>query len=188
MRIWTVPYVELDNQRLLGQHREVHMLIGFVSQGGIWADPFGGDNRLDVSDLPYLRWVHELTVQEMLLRDMRGHQTPVAPVGFRAEEERFMDRLILHQNRIGEQQMRDRWLLWLRWGAEYKGRGDIPSQYADCISRWVAQGEQCLHDGPVEDLEGKRKGQQTCLLCKRVAREKPSRSEERRVGSEGGPA
>jgi hypothetical protein len=120
MRIWTVPYGELDDQRVLGQHREVHMLIGYVQKGYRWGDPFHAGLQLTIDDLEYLWWVHELTVIEMSERGWTGHLTPVHRLEL--DRDRFRARLSSHTTVNGAQQQADRELLWERWGGSYRGR------------------------------------------------------------------
>lgn len=126
MRIWTVPYRELDGKRLLGQHNEVHMLRGWLLRGRTWPDPFGGERRLTVADLGYVTWVHELTVTEMRLRGWYGHKSPME---YPPDESWLatLDRVADHRDRAHPQRERDHRDLWERWGGEYRGHGEAPS-------------------------------------------------------------
>lgn len=79
MRVWLVHPEELDDQRLLAQHQEVHMAIGIIRScetrgykiGGVckpWSDPKG---------LAALDYLHDLCVSEMRNRGFNGHATPL---------------------------------------------------------------------------------------------------------------
>jgi len=152
MRIWHVPYGELDGQRVLGQHNEIHALWGLIVKYG---NPWGG---LSSDDQEYLMHIHTLTVLEMNARGWNGHQTPLNPIVRRNVSE-TLQRL----KPLEERQALDRWHLVLRWGGVYKGRTPCPTEYVEPISKYWHQGG-CLHDGPWED------DTKLCLLCKRVKR------------------
>jgi len=158
MRVWRIPFGELDDQRALAQHHEVHMLYNLLQLGRNW-------NGLSFPDnLAYVIAVHDSAVEEMQLRGFNGHQTPLPePPGDPG----------VWPWPTEEDLRTDRWHLVLRWDGAYQGRmlpgPEVQAEYARLIERYEAQGG-CLHDGPVEKGEGKRKGLALCLLCKRATR------------------
>jgi len=159
VRIWTVPFEELDDQRVLAQHHEIHMAHSLIVGRG---RPWGG---LTAEDHSYINRVHDLAVVEMTIRGFNGHQTPLPGYDsgfYRAE---IVDRAT-------KQMHIDRWHLVLRWGGVFKGRTCDPvarREYGELIERYTTQGG-CLHDGSVEKGEGKHKGVALCLLCKQATR------------------
>jgi hypothetical protein len=161
MRIWHVDFGELDDQRVLGQHNEIHALWGLIVNYG---NPWGGMTK---EDSEYLWAVHEWSVKECAERGWpsgTNHMTPL-PVLPRQTS------AIATMQRLGKQETwekrleRDRWDLVLRWGGVYKGRIEAPYDYVPLIGRYWAQGG-CLHDGTREDF---KRGWQLCLGCKRYA-------------------
>ena len=181
MRIWLVPFGELDDQRLLGQHQELHAIWGALQRGNPWGklQPHlhGG----------YLHSLHDAVVREMLERHF-NHHTPFPDYGMmpgvhtvKTTTETYPPKQMLAHHlpdylRDGtEYQKRlwtDRWHLILRWGGEYKGRTPwmelrqiAREQYVVASSRYYAQGG-CLHDENTEPGEGRWKGFDICLLCK----------------------
>jgi hypothetical protein len=124
------------------------------------------------SDATFIEDVHERSVVEMCNRGWFGHQTPLtlAPKPLTIWDTLY--RLNSTQS-LSERVSKDRWHLWLRWQGEYKGRIpfaqlSLPAQldYHLHRQRYLQQGG-CLHDGPFEDINGKRV---LCLLCKHYAR------------------
>jgi len=78
MRIWVVPPEDLDNQRLLGAHNEIHMAIGLINESlrrgrihGLLKDWYHPEGFAAIAHY------HELCVMEMAERGMHGHQTPL---------------------------------------------------------------------------------------------------------------
>src|SRR5689334_2028065 len=171
MRIWYVPFGELDNQRVLGQHNEVHALHTLIVK---MRRPWGG---LTYEDEDYLRMVHRWSVEEMVRRGIHGHQSTFyyhEPIVQWDDTVRHLDTV----TPMDQRQATDRWHLWLRWGGEYKGRiplDDLPfdaqTDYENHDQMYRLQGG-CYHDGSTEAGEGPNRGRELCLLCKRVARVK----------------
>jgi hypothetical protein len=80
VRIWNVPCLELDDQRLLGEHREVHALLGMLRRGN-----FRGYAKRLAGDPDFLERRHIEQVVEMKWRMWStgyNHLTPF--VGFQA--------------------------------------------------------------------------------------------------------
>jgi hypothetical protein len=152
MRIWHVPFEELDNQRVLGQHNEIHALIGLIVKFG---QTWGGLHK-DIHQ-PYLYDVHERTVTEMRARKWTGHLTPVESV-----LPLFQGEMVLPE--ITPLRLeQDRWDLVLRWQGTYKGRVDMPSEYVSPLAKYKLQGG-CYHSlTRIEEFKG---GWRLCLLCK----------------------
>lgn len=79
MRTWYAPLSILDNQRVLGQHREIHALLGSLKSPwrGYQNHPvtklYQGEHRGCLIDY------HERTLDEMLNRGWHGHKTPLSP-------------------------------------------------------------------------------------------------------------
>ena len=177
MRIWTVPFCELDDQRVLGQHNEIHALHSLIVKLG---RPWGG---LQPGDEPYLDSVHEETIAEAARRGWsmgRNHQTPIERRMFVAATLPVTLKHLQSVRPFEQRRRTDRWHLVLRWGGFYRGRTPISEldseateHYLTAIKRYQAQGG-CLHDGTVEDGEGRNRGYELCLLCKRAMREKGS--------------
>jgi hypothetical protein len=123
MRIWTVPFGELDDQRVLGQHVEIHMLWNTITKFHRkfmgWEDPH---YRL------HLWEVHKRIVEEMTIRGMK-HHTPI-------EFPTYEYCLFPPQTRVLpalESLLKDRWDLVERWRGEYLGRIEMPSEYFSLI-------------------------------------------------------
>lgn len=78
MRIWNVPCGELDDQHLLGEHRELHGLWVTLTQGkrGYANHP---ETRRWRGRLGALYRRHEAEVAEMARRGFHGHQSPLDP-------------------------------------------------------------------------------------------------------------
>jgi len=163
VRVWWVDFSELDDQRVLGQHQEIHMLHSLIVGR---RNPWGG---FLWRDEPFIISVHNRIVVEMEERGWFGHKTPMETTidhGWDIDE--TIERLNTKE-RIQTRVKTDRWHLWLRWQGEYQGRIPISllsmgakKDYKDAHLRYQAQGG-CLHDGPTEDIgEGRR----LCLLCK----------------------
>jgi len=182
MRIFLVPFQELDDQRVLGQHREIHMAWSLiVKQGQRWGkitDEIGYWS--DVKNRYRLWDVHERTVAEMAARGFNGHQTPIeAPDDGKA----YTNWNVAIPRELVQ---RDRWHLWLRWNGVFRGREMAdPTAWAEIEKRWEAQGRVCLHNETWERLDvGYRfiDGDESqpaygatylCLLCKRKERFEP---------------
>ena len=80
MRVWDLPPSGLCRQHLLGEHREIHCLVSFLTTER------GGSYRRHPETLRWagklaaLKIRHDSHVVEMHVRGMTGHKTPVAPV------------------------------------------------------------------------------------------------------------
>jgi hypothetical protein len=166
VRVWWVDLGELDGQRVLASHQEIHMLRSLIVGRG---NPWGG---FHADDLAFIVDVHDRSVEEMRNRGWFGHQTPMVVDGPTVPMAATIQRLNKVKS-IRERVRTDRWHLWLRWQGGYKGRIpflDLPEEahvdYTFCRDQYEQQGG-CLHDGPVEDINGSRR---LCLLCKHYAR------------------
>lgn len=153
-RIWTVPFGELDDKRVLGQHREVHIIAGLVAAGRSWKGytPRGLCN------------VHDAIVSEMKNRSFLSgfyHQTPLRlgacegqDVAGPVRDDALAVIDLLH----------DRYDLLARWQGIYKGRVPMPDAYLPLMAIYTQQGG-CLHDGRTEKLRDKSV---ICLICKQA--------------------
>jgi hypothetical protein len=173
MRIWHVPFHELDDQRVLGQHREIHMLWNLVVR---LDRPWGG---LTQADEPYIVSVHDSSVEEMVLRGWTGHGTPMIPTVPMSEcNTQTTTRLTLGALKpMRERRRTDRWHLVCRWDGQYRGRvqsvgAEGMRDYQEHRVQYAAQGG-CLHDGEWEQhtVTG-TVVTELCLLCKRHTRER----------------
>jgi len=162
MRIWYVPYGELDNQRVLGQHNEIHALYSLVVRdGGRW----GGLTR---EDELYFHFVHDETLVEFEHRQFEHHSPLPVTTDVRKPVQRTMDDLFLLE--LEDKIRRDRWDLICRWGGTYMGRIPLASldpisrhQYEELQAQFIHQGG-CLHNGGIES------DTKLCLICKRYVR------------------
>ena len=78
MRIWLVQLEDLDNQRLLGAHNEIHMAVGLIRDSikrervhGLLKDWYHSKGFAAIEHY------HALCVEEMYRRGWSGHQTPL---------------------------------------------------------------------------------------------------------------
>jgi hypothetical protein len=78
MRFWNLPVAELDDQHLLGEHLELHILWNSLTgrRGGWRNHP---ETRRFEGRLGALYLCHEAQVAEMARRGWRGHRTPLQP-------------------------------------------------------------------------------------------------------------
>lgn len=167
MRIWLVPFGELDDRRVVAQHHEWHT---------IW-------NAVTVRNMNWLHWslpqyryalwtVHQRITYEMRLRGYYD-ATPVAPSGFLFTSGYVFYRGIPQDPYLPtlEVLQQERWQLLCRWGGEYRGRIPQPELYEPLIWRYRAQGG-CTHVGPTEKLHKHvaHKGWELCLDCKNAVR------------------
>lgn len=83
MRIWDIGPGFLNNQSLLGEHRELHGIYSIISNGkrGYSRHP---ETLRWVGKLGALRLRHEMLIQEMRLRGFR-HQSPLQDEGVHIE-------------------------------------------------------------------------------------------------------
>jgi Pyrimidine dimer DNA glycosylase len=164
MRIWRVPFQELDDQRVLGQHHEIHGIWTLIAMfperkwgkidnlHGNWSDP---DNAWQLWN------IHQMIEIEMQRRGF-NHQSPL-------EEPPFTRGPVAGIRYEGSARNEDRWHLWLRWHGEFHGRARSNSAIAayDALDvRYTLQGRVCKHNAA---LERKRDPDRViCLLCKEV--------------------
>jgi hypothetical protein len=89
MRVWDINPGYLNNQSLLGEHREVHAIFSIVSNGkkGYSRHP---ETLRWQSFLGALMIRHEILVSEMLLRGFR-HKSPVPCLGEASWPSRYID-------------------------------------------------------------------------------------------------
>lgn len=75
MRIWFVPVEELDDQHLLGEHFELHVMANaLIRGGGKWFNHPA--TKMFHGKLGVLYRRHEQQVAEMQRRGFTGHKTP----------------------------------------------------------------------------------------------------------------
>jgi hypothetical protein len=173
VRIWLVPFAELDNQRLIAQHHEWQAIWNMVTWRGYrWKGYEDPKYRLD------LMMRHEEAVTELKLRGYPSglnHTTPI-PLDDRENQwEIIASTAQVSIPRPPETLRNERWTLLCRWLGEYQGdqRGlQLPEAFQDYAELAVQYKEQggCLHDDVYEDLPD---GTQLCLVCKKVHRTKP---------------
>jgi hypothetical protein len=176
MRIWTVPYGELDDKRILGQHREIHMWAAM----GIHASEADQIRAADI---------HEQTLAEMRFRGFLSghwHETPLPGPQAGARQGQggpgtvgvvwntgpgglgtalgMSQTMYQRTEQQLAQQLADRIDLVGRWQGIYKGRVAMPEAYEPLLNAyWEAGG--CLHDGRTSKLKD---GRVQCLKCKRA--------------------
>ncbi|MHB1417244.1 MAG: pyrimidine dimer DNA glycosylase/endonuclease V [Chloroflexota bacterium] len=76
MRIWNLPVTELDNQHLLGEHLELHVMWTTLTENRRgWANH--PETRRFRGRLGALYRRHEEQVAEMKARGMTGHKSPL---------------------------------------------------------------------------------------------------------------
>jgi len=156
-----VPFKELDNQRVLGQHSEVHALGTLYARGGTW-----GTSVVPAEVWPTLLWdVHSDVVEEMAKR--WGKTDPVEYIAKHSTIWRYRELRVEYRLRdfIGPEQLeKDRWNLVCRWNGKYRGRGQMPGQYEPLLERFWTEG--CTHEGE-EKISG---GGVLCYSCKQYVR------------------
>jgi hypothetical protein len=142
MRVWTVPFGELDNQRVLGQHVEIHMLWSLITKHHRkfmgWEDP---------KYRWYLWQVHRRIVEEMVIRGIAHH----SPIDLSIEELRWWPFQIDALPTL-ESLAKDRQDLVDRWGGNYQGRIPMPSAYQPVLDAYRE-----FLDGMVEVFKDARK-------------------------------
>jgi hypothetical protein len=72
MRVWFLDYGYLDDQRLLGQHNEVHGLTTCILTGQKW----GTISDRFARAVQYLEYTHERCLQEFQARQKGNHASP----------------------------------------------------------------------------------------------------------------
>ena len=155
MRIWLVPFRELDDRRVLGQHHEFHVIYKFITEKGWkWIQWHLPEHRLALYD------VHERIVEEMTIRGFK-HSTPLEKPAITVPQKPYP---------VTEEQLQwERWQLVCRWGGVYRGRPPMPAEYEPLLEKYHKQGE-CIHDGPVERINSPDGPLDLCLVCKRYVR------------------
>jgi len=168
MRIWRVPFSELDDQRVLGQHYEIHCLWGWIHRDGKkWNDVAPGMGKWSDLENRYRLWdVHRRIAEEMRLRGM-NHESPITPgyvIWYNWDEPARP----YPQEVIDE----DRWHLYLRWDGNFRGRVNTdPAAWEKVAFRYAAQDNRCLHDGEREKTKRMGETAWICLLCKHTVKE-----------------
>ncbi len=125
VRIWHVPPAYLDNQRLLGEHLELHIIVNAIAKihtgvkGGYKNHP---ETRKYANRVAFLLKRHDALVGEMRLRGWkagREHRTPVPMKG--------IPRVALCHYRVTKGLVRhDIADLKRRWKREGKKGGRLP--------------------------------------------------------------
>lgn len=157
MRVWLVPFEELDRQRLFAQHHEIHPLLQLVKTGRKWLGWEKPEHRDAIFD------VHDRAVAEALRRGFPfNHVTPmddalranVPQVAYPAPPELVA---------------RDRWILVCRWEGVYRGTGyaDVADIYGPLLDRWQREG--CAHDAGWEVIAPDT---EMCVICKHEFRQR----------------
>jgi len=181
MRIWYLPFDELDNQRVLGQHAEVHAIYRLVFNRGTswkeWAEP---KHRRDFF------WIHNRIVAEMAERGSetlmginaveRKREYERAHATWPEQEftEQWLDSTgIQRPVKVSDEVIEaERWQLVNRWGGNFRGRVWKP-EYEALLDRYhenggcthkLESGTEWLEDYGLRD-DGAHK--YLCLLCKR---------------------
>lgn len=90
MRVWDLPPSVLCQKHLLGEHREIHCIITFLTtpKGGSYKNH--PETRRWAGKLDALKSRHDALVQEMVRRGMTGHKSPVTAVGDRTDQDTFL--------------------------------------------------------------------------------------------------
>ena len=156
MKIWLVPFNELDDRRVIAQHHEFHAIWNFVTKKGwkwqLWHLP---EHRLALYE------VHERIVEEMKIRGFE-HNTPIEKPEITVPQKPYPVTL--------EQIQFQRWQLVCRWGGVYRGRPPMPPEYRPLIELYQEVG--CRHDGATETITTKNGRKfELCLICKRYVRD-----------------
>ena len=158
MRIWYVPFSELDNRRVVAQHSEVHAIWSIVTKRERNWKEFGRpEHRLALWD------VHERSVEEMIVRGYDNHQTPIdRPVTV------VQQLPVVASDEVLE---RERWQLVCRNSGEYLGRSDsMHDDYSRLLERYNVEGCQHGYDGYLEDTIINNCRVTLCLTCKKAFR------------------
>ncbi len=164
VRIWLVPFRELDNQRVLGQHRRLHAIYAIVyAHGRRWMRWEQAQHHDEFRDL------HRQILWEAMHRgfpsgDPEVHQTPVPEVN-RPDVPQFP------YPRPTAVVQQERWQLWTRWQGKWQGRDEMPPAYAEVAAQYESQGG-CLHVNWTESLGRNDAGEriELCLDCKQYIR------------------
>ena len=109
MRIWCVPVCELDNNRLLGEHTELHGMFTIITQDRRGYRNHPQTKRFE-DRVAQLVGRHEEQVAEMAVRGFQ-HRSPLAD-GVPAEAYQYDE----------DEYRADQALLWEKWEGQFKGR------------------------------------------------------------------
>lgn len=154
MRIWNVPFEELDNKRVVAQHNEWHAIAKLVQQGRSWL----GWERPEHHDDFYQ--IHDRIVAEMAIRGYNDYTPNYGSRSLRPD-----DATTQQLPYVPTQEMldRDRWHLVCRWGGEFRGR-DATTEAREAYKQfiWFYKRYGCQHDEGVIERN-------KCAVCKRVA-------------------
>ncbi len=120
MRLWWLHPKYLCQQRLVGQHREVHMLLGAMKKNQMQSHPLTKFmNRYGWNTAVLY---HNLIVKEMETRDLHGHKTPVDwDEGYPIHLPDITDEMI-------KQDILDLLERWSRYGQRGKPRVELPDR------------------------------------------------------------
>lgn len=155
MKIWLVPFEELDDWRIRAQHREFHMLYRKISRGDKW---LGWELPQHLESLNH---VHTEVMNEIRIRQIGSSCSGFEPVLPWCDQKKYTDPL----ERMIYTPAYDRWILVCRWDGVWKGRRtDNLEQFAMMLKKYQEQGG-CRHDGRWMKVD---KQYEICLLCKRV--------------------
>jgi hypothetical protein len=88
MRIWNLPVEDLDDQHLLGEHLELHIIWNaLLGRTSGWRNH--PETRRFEGRLGALHRRHEAQVAEMVRRGWRGHKTPLPEVDLSGQSEEW---------------------------------------------------------------------------------------------------
>lgn len=164
MRIWYVPFPELDNRRVVAQHSEVHAIWSLVTKREKNWKEFGKpEHRLALWD------VHERSVEEMAVRGYHNHQTPLEqPLTTIQQLPVVGSDFVLE---------RERWQLVCRNGGQYLGRPEaMHVDYPRLIAKYDREGCQHGYDNYLGDIMVNNQKATLCLTCKRAYRNRNEES------------
>lgn len=161
MRIWLVPFCELDNKRLVAQHHEWHAIENKIrGLGHRWKN---WELKEYLSEFYIL---HGIAVQEMKIRGMAGHRTPpkyyVPGITEIEESDHYGPRRYPRPRAVLQE---ERFELLTRWGdGGFHGRETAAKQeWEEVFARWEVHGG-CPHERPLIKVAGG----QMCPTCKKV--------------------
>lgn len=72
-RMWMVDVKIMCNQHLLGEHKEIHQLVGTLKKGY----SVGGYVKNNCIEISSIEARHNEIVEEMKKRGMNGHKSPI---------------------------------------------------------------------------------------------------------------
>lgn len=147
MKIWVVSFGELDDKRVLAQHREMHAIYANVfGRGTAWK------RWEQLQHIQHFLDLHDEALAEMQVRGMlKHHNTPLPDVT-------VPDVPQVRYQPTPEELEYDRWLLVCRWNGAYQGRVPMPEEYGELLKKFSQEG--CHHEAAP--------GLDICKLCKKV--------------------